>query len=457
MEITITYEKTLEQPSFSDKYDLVVIAPRRFTSRLRKLIDHKNSNGMNTILKTTEKIYEEYPGRDQAEQIKYFIKDAIDQWNTTYVLLVGGLNELGSDWHVPVRYSNNDDELERSYLTDLYYADIYKYNETEGYTFDDWDSNGNDVFAEFYWDGEELIQDVIDFYPDVYVGRLACRYGLEVSIMVNKIINYEKGAYTSSWFKKMILIAGDTFASSDDPYYEGEIVTNLSASYLLSHNFTIEKLWTSLGTLTNESDVISAYSQGAGFITFDGHGSTYQLSTHPPNHGGLRVNCLILSDMMHIKNGKKLPIVLTSACHISKFDVNGSLVPHIFEFLKNGFKYFEDKYWFKKYGISDCWTWWMTRKPAGGCIASVGDTGYGWGYVGQWITIGLSGWISQRFFHTYGVQESTKLGEMHGTAVADYINLIGGVNERWGNLDRKTIEGWVLFGDPSLQVGGYLI
>jgi hypothetical protein len=128
---------------------------------------------------------------------------------------------------------------------------------------------------------------------------------------------------------------------------------------------------------------------------------------------------------------------------------------NILEFLKNGFKYFDDENWFKKYGIPDCWTWWMTRKPAGGCIASIGDTGYGWGYGGEYVTESLSGWMSPRFFQVYGVQGKTKLGEIHGTVIADYINLIGGVNDNWGNFDRKTIEGWVLFGDPSLHVGGY--
>ena len=78
-------------------------------------MDHKNAHDMQTLLKTTEDIYAEYTGVDNPEKIKYFIKDAIEEWGVTYVLLVGGLksplwarprddpNQGTRDWHVPVR------------------------------------------------------------------------------------------------------------------------------------------------------------------------------------------------------------------------------------------------------------------------------------------------------------------------------------------------------------------
>ena len=75
-------------------YDLVIITPAKFSSEVQRLVDHKNLFGMNTTYKTTESIYEEYPFtayRDNAEKIKFFIKDAIEEWGITYVLLFGGL------------------------------------------------------------------------------------------------------------------------------------------------------------------------------------------------------------------------------------------------------------------------------------------------------------------------------------------------------------------------------
>ncbi len=196
----------------------MIIAPSKFSSDLQKLVDHKISVGIQTVLKTTEEISNEYSGVDEPEKIKYFIKDAMENDGAKYILLVGGLKSLiwakprddinqgTRDWYVPVRYSNLI-AGEPGYLCDLYYADIYK----EGGVFDNWDSNGNGVFAE--WKGFK--KDDLDLYPDVALGRLACRNSREVKSVVDKIINYENNA-DPSWFKKMIVVSGDGFLDQED-------------------------------------------------------------------------------------------------------------------------------------------------------------------------------------------------------------------------------------------------
>jgi hypothetical protein len=198
-------------------YNLVIISPSAFTDALQPLIDHKNSYGVETTLKTVEDIYEEYDGFDKAEQIKYFIKDALEQWNIRYVMLVGGLKStiysrpkdtinLGTTgWHIPVRYSNVREGGDPGFPTDLYYADIYK----EGGGFENWDSDGDGILAEYP-------DDIIDFTPDVAVGRLASSDAKEVSEVVNKIINYETTTSGSDWFKKIAVYSGDGFLDQFD-------------------------------------------------------------------------------------------------------------------------------------------------------------------------------------------------------------------------------------------------
>ena len=222
-EITITYtEPTSQVFPLTTGYDMVVIAPSVFSETLQPLIDHKNAMGVKTFLKTTEEIYDEYSGVDKPEQIKYFIKDALETYNVTYVLLVGGLdsmifgvsrddkNQGSNDWYVPVRYSNlyAGEWDDPGYITDLYYADVYK----EGGVFDTWDSDGNGVFAE--WDG--FRKDSLDLYPDVFVGRLACRNEKEVADMVAKIVLYESTSADESWFKRIITVSGDAFQDQQD-------------------------------------------------------------------------------------------------------------------------------------------------------------------------------------------------------------------------------------------------
>ncbi|MFO7677363.1 MAG: C25 family cysteine peptidase [Thermoplasmatota archaeon] len=230
IDLTITYDAPNRNilPK-TTTYNLVIITPSKFENIVQKLADHKNDFGITTLLKTTEDIYQEYSGNDKPEQIKYFIKDAIEQWNITYVLLFGGLksiiygkakddiNQGSKGWYVPVRYANfqwdgaesyNFTSGEPGYISDLYYADIYK----EGGEFDNWDSNGNGIYAE--WSGD--IRDELDLVPDVALGRLPCRNSREASVVVNKIINYEKQPADPSWFNRIIVISGDGFLDQHD-------------------------------------------------------------------------------------------------------------------------------------------------------------------------------------------------------------------------------------------------
>lgn len=217
IDVTVTYNVPDSNPfPTNTEYKLVIIAPKKFSSDLQPLINHKISKGVTTILKTTEDIYSEFTGYDKPEQIKYFIKYALENWNTSYVLLVGGLksliygnprdnvNEGTKDWYVPVRYSNLNNNDEPGFISDLYYADVY--NGTGAFC--SWDSNGNHIYVDS--------GDKIDLYPDVSLSRLSCRNNNEVKSVVDKIINYESAPADPSWFDKMVLVAGDGFLDQED-------------------------------------------------------------------------------------------------------------------------------------------------------------------------------------------------------------------------------------------------
>ena len=52
-------QKSSLNSSINDLYDMVIISPDIFSSSLQPLIDHKNSRNVQTVLKTTEEIYNE--------------------------------------------------------------------------------------------------------------------------------------------------------------------------------------------------------------------------------------------------------------------------------------------------------------------------------------------------------------------------------------------------------------
>ena len=234
-DVSITYLEPKHNPfPLTSEYNLVIIAPKSFENALQPLIEHKNSHGVLTMLKTTEDIYSQFDGVDKPEKIKYFIKYAIETWGVEYVLLVGGLknmvfskprdnvNEGSKGWHVPVRYTNLYDNpkfplaaentlFDPGVLSDLYYADIYE----DGGNFSSWDTNGDGIFAA--WGKPGVENDTgLDLYPDVAVGRLACVSVSEVRTVVKKIITYETTTYGEAWFKKYVAISGDGFLDQED-------------------------------------------------------------------------------------------------------------------------------------------------------------------------------------------------------------------------------------------------
>ncbi|MBC7128354.1 MAG: hypothetical protein H5T45_01305 [Thermoplasmatales archaeon] len=432
-------------------YDFLIISPDAWLSELETLKQHKESKGIKTIAVGLNEIYsgKYFPcnGRDDAEKVKYFIKNAIEEWGIKYVMLVGGRQGgiFNERWLMPVRYTNLDDRSgwETGYLSDLYFADIYKY-ENGSIVFEDWDSNGNGIFAE--WKG--MKKDKLDLVPDVYIGRLACRSKIELKVVIDKIIKYESENQASKdWFKKMVVVAGDTFPAEGDPYFDGEVSTEKALEYMAGYEGI--KLYTSTGTLQDANDIINAVSGGCGFLNFEGHGNPMSWATHPPHDESTWIGIDVTQFPM-FSNKDMYPVCVIGGCHNSQFNVS------VFNLLK--IKQLYETY-YKSEWSPGCFGEWIVRKIDGGAIASIGCTGLGYGYVGDGnkdgipdCIQGLGGWIDIEFFRLYGQENKRILGEIHSTAIANYVANFPVMKDE---IDCKTVQEWVLLGDPTLKIGGY--
>jgi hypothetical protein len=471
--ITLTYQESHEPLlSARETFDMVIIAPEVFSSSLQPLVTHKNDVGIKTFLKTTEEIYQGYDGIDKPEKIKYFLKNAIETWGITYALLVGGLksvvygvprddaNQGSQDWHLPVRYTNLEDPgsfSDPGFISDLYYMDIY---DGEGH-FSSWDSNGNGIFAEWKHHGGE--KDVIDFYPDVYVGRLACRNTFEVTTVVDKIITYETTPIDASWYNRMVLVGGDGF---DDSRYgthwpEDELVCEKIFSYM--EHFDPVRLYASNRENDSEhtpltANIIRELNDGCGYIIFAGHGCPYKWVTNWPDEfdepiegGGISI-----FNFPQIRNGDKLPICcIEGGCHNSLFNV--SLLTTLFDR--------DNSRHLMTYGVPtpECLGWSFVRKRNGGAVANFGYPSCTFISPGEKGDLDGDGVNEPDIFEAwrpYMVQQYYKiigsgaefLGDAAGGAVRNYLNAFPGMAEQ---LDAKVIEQVIFFGDPSLKIGGY--
>lgn len=420
-EVNIVTATRTTTSSFNESfYDMAIISTLIFKDEISVLIEHKNTFGTKSFFQAIEHIYSNYTGRDYPEKIKYFIKDAIETFNISYVLLVGNIDI------VPIRCCYLSSQGERNFITDLYYADVYF---PDG-RFSSWNSNNNDSLWKFD-------KNYADLSPDVHIGRLACSSQLELKIVIDKIINYESSE-SKEWFNKMIFIGGNTFPQVflDSPEGEriNEIIIKIMSCFEPIRIYTSNNLFKP----RNINRIIS--SSGGGFLMYSGHGTPHGFHTYDWKAWSSNFFYLRFYNNYHIRNlnnGEKLPIMFFDACSTAKLDYTKQ------EFREHNMLLFLYYQIFNPVELSDdlisCFAWNMVKNENGGAIATIGSTrrSYSTELYG-------GGKLAIEFFKAY--DSNITLGEMFTNAQISYINQLPN--------DFLTISQFILLGDPSLKISG---
>jgi hypothetical protein len=471
IEIEINYENPTIPQFTQDEYDLLIITHPIFEEDLQPLVDHKNSIGMRTIMETTDNIYANYQGVADWEEIKLFIADAIVDYGIEFVLLAGGHKGQTHDWYIPDFRSHNwdpedeyDPPWDQTYSADLYFADVFSYNEFHIIEFDDWDTNENGIYAE--GPNSSTGTDNPDFYPNVCLGRLPFRYTWEVPIAVNKIIDYENNA-RDSWYKHGVIAGGDGFPTERYPdsatpgIYEGEIVGDIFADLLEQKGFTTTKCYCSNDGdiyVEDAKDVYDVISQGAGWVHLTGHASPFLLGSYHPNVLPL-IPFYTNFNIRLFDNAGKLPFMINEGCHNAQFDVTT-------QELIEGFITEDPLFWVKfsrdEWVHHDSSSWFVLQEE-GGAIAVIGNTALGSGGLNDGCTEFVGGWIMLRFAEAYAIDGMEYTGTVWNKGITEYINYypVAPSNVQYGfdiqgdTTGRKTIEERALIGDPSIKLGGY--
>nr|WP_320190743.1 C25 family cysteine peptidase [uncultured Desulfobacter sp.] len=168
----------------SETFEYVIITNNDFANAttdytIHDLIAHKQLMGLSATYITTEQIYANYTGSDEAEKIRNFIKDAYNNWNTNYILLAGDSNII------PYRslYVNFSTNEEYKYIpSDLYYQCL------DGSFNNDGDSKWGEEN-----DGED--GGYVDILAEVYIGRASAENQEELANWIYKTISYESNPY----------------------------------------------------------------------------------------------------------------------------------------------------------------------------------------------------------------------------------------------------------------------
>jgi hypothetical protein len=411
VEYKIQYENPVNPISVTDMYDILIITPSEFENTLQRFIDHKEVKGFTIKLTTLDDIPSGV-GDDVQEDIKYYIKDAIDNWDINYLILVGsGVKDAEL---FPVRYAHiPSGSYESSFPSDLYYADIYD----GSMAFSDWDADDDGKYGEFPQDISNM-----DIIPDVKLGKIPCNNKKELNNYIDKVIWYDTH---NKMTNEIVQWGGDTFPGDIQNVYEGEYMSEKVMEILPGYSTT--QLWGSNNKLTKINCALG-FRSSADFVDTSGHGSPVSWATHPPEDDQVWIPPKFLLsyyrgwlyvdfDLFLVKNSKKYPIIFYNACSNNKYSESET-----------------------------CLGWKSLLHKNGGGIITFAASGIGYGAHGTAESERLFGWMEiNTFKELYTTKE---LGETWVNSVTDYYLAF---QAQANDADYKTLCEYSMFGDPTLS------
>lgn len=423
--------------------DLLILADQSFVSALQPLKAHKDYTGIRTHIQSWQSLEAAYAGqgRDAPERIKRGIAAYQANNRVHYLMLVGDSDKF------PVRYcrATNTEWGSKYYPSDLYYADLYDAR----HDFDDWDGNGNALFGEMDFSGGTDINrvnvDGIHMLPDLMVGRIPASTVTEVTTYVNKVIDYEFAAYRADWFNKALLVVDGGGGAFGDEGKMDALATELSGFTLLKRYADLAP-YASMSGAQRAATINSDLNSGAGLVFYYGHGN--RLSWAGWYGQG---------DMGSLTNDARLPIIFATSCYTGRFHFDreyyltaasvlwdrraGPWPPTNYPLpMPVQFSYFDE------YGDESMAEHFLVKRSSGG-VAYIGCASKA--EHGAWIAAnrGLAHYFADSYY------AGTTLGGMWRYAMSRFIT-DEVIPEAMGWYRFIHIHKMMLFGDPSLRVGG---
>ena len=275
----------------------------------------RESKGISTAIYTTEHIYANYTGVDNAEKVRNFIIDAYSSWADTatpleYVIL-GGDDEV-----VPERgvYGKVGGTRDNRMPSDLYFSNL------DG----NWNANGNQIYGE--------LQDQTDMIPELDIGRFSAETYQEFSNIFRKTKYYVD---RSTFSNNIAIFFGENLNNNPMTWggdYKDDVATYLPADYEYSTQYQRDDSYSS-------STVINGINAGANVMNHMGHANETYLM-------GMGNNAV--QQLQNTEYG----FLYTQGCYPSAFDQRTS-------------------------GDNECIGEHLLMS-SGGVFAFIGNTRYGW-------------------------------------------------------------------------------
>ncbi len=378
----LTQFKTFNQTS---EFEYLVVTNSDMDTVFQRLCNWKTKKGIKAVTRNIDWITNNYSGRDNQEKIRNYLKTLYPDSGLVWLLLGGDVDIVPTRKAFAMACSARMHPREDSLPCDLYYSDL------DG----TWDLNGNNVFGE--------IEDSIDLFPEIFVGRAPVNDISQAQAFVNKILTYETNPPLD--YQCRALFLGEILWTN--PYTDGSVGKDwIDLKYVPSRYDPITKLYERLGN-ESRSSVIDAINQGQNFINHNGHGATQAMSVGD----GVLNN----QDMDNLTNSSKQGVLFSIGCWTSAFDLD-AIGEH------------------------------FVRNPNGGGVAFIGNSSYGWGSPGN-PRFGYSDRFDAQFYAELFANPAPHIGQVLALSKAYFI-----AHSRDANVYRWHQYQLNLLGEPEMMI-----
>ncbi|HET7777888.1 MAG TPA: C25 family cysteine peptidase [Rudaea sp.] len=296
--------------------DYVIISHRSLIDAIAPLAEFHRRNGLKVAVIDVDQVYDQFnDGISHPVAIKNLIDYARAHWavKPRYVLLVGTAS-------FDIRESGKEVSMQPADFDPRTGVSFIKRNDMRA------NPSGRNLIPTWQYpsDGGQSASDNHfvansdkDYHPALAIGRLPAVTPDEVAAIVRKTLNYATGSDVGSWRHRVMFIANEnaSFQSSSD-----EIARDVGAQ-----GFAAEKIYgnqAEADNLAHQAAINDGLNSGELLVHFIGHGGRFIWRTGPPdpnkNH-----DLFTLADVSKLRNGTRLPMVLSMTCFSAPFDNPG--------------------------------------------------------------------------------------------------------------------------------------
>ena len=369
-ETTARFLSASQEPSAATgTRQYVVITTAELSPAFETLTAHRASSaggGYTTYIEYIDEIDAIYSGVDLAEKMRNFIKDMYTNYGTQYVVLGGDCDGPPEDQVIPTRgcYAQVGDYTDAYIPSDLYFGCL------DG----SWNFDGDELWGET---NDGINGGDIDWFSEVYVGRIPADNYTEAINQINKIIAFETHSSPTK-----ILLTGEELESStwggDRMDWLYSFMGSTPKTSLYDRNWE-DNTWPKSQLLTYINS--NQYS----FINYSGHSTIFS---------DVKLN----KNDIHMMTNNKYFFVYSQGCYAGSIDGLNSD---------------------NTYGSSDCFGEAITNDDSdGGAFAYIGNSRYSWYYPGSYVK-GASNLAHKEFVEAITSGNITKIGEANQKSKTD--------------------------------------